>query len=179
MIALVVAVIGLIGTVAAGNAVGEWLKQRSLPEKIKGELAVWSALPDGEPKARLLARIEQRVDSLGVESPRRWRAMLLVFFPASGISFIVYFTITVINGGYSFRRGSDGILRWHMPGDHTFTFTEFVFRYTLTYLVLALVSVLIDVGLKYRRLSRAARSAEQVEHVPRHRADGADPGEES
>lgn len=179
MVTLVVAIIGLVGTVAAGSAVGEWLTRRSLPEKIKGELAVWAELPDSEAKARLLARIEQRVEGLGVESPSRWRVLLVVFFPSTVVYFLVYYIVTVINGGYGFRRGDDGILRWHMPGDHSYSFTEFMVRHFFIYAFMVIVAFVTREGLEYRRWRRAQRLAKQVDYAPRHSAETASPSGET
>ncbi|WP_067977102.1 hypothetical protein [Mycolicibacter icosiumassiliensis] len=179
MIALVIAVIGLVGTVAAGSAVSEWLARRSLPEKIKGDLAVWSELPDSETKARLLTRIEQRVERLGVEGPSRWRVLALVFFPTTVVTFVVFDAVIIINGGFSFRRGEDGILRWHMPNGDSYSFIEFMVRHFFLYAFMVIVAFVTREGLEYRRWRRAQRLLKQVDYAPRHSAETASPNGET
>ena len=73
------ALIALVGTVVASSAVGEWLRRRDLRESIKGDLDIWTRLPDeSDAKAGLLRRIDQRLDSLGAQ--RGVRPQLLSSF---------------------------------------------------------------------------------------------------
>lgn len=108
---LAVAIVGLIGTLAASGAVSEWLRRRDLRESVKGDLEVYDKLPAGPARDRLLGRIETRVDSLGVErQPVRWITTVAVFGPGAAWLAVVL-GVSWINGGLEFRRDDDGILR--------------------------------------------------------------------
>ena len=58
---VLVALFGLVGTLAASAAIADWLKRRSRREVIRTDLDVSQKLPDGPVKDQLMSRIEQRV----------------------------------------------------------------------------------------------------------------------
>lgn len=151
MVELLIAIVGVVGTFAAGSAFSEWLKRRSLHGSIKADLDVWAALPDSDAKTNLLSRIEGRVNGLAVESPPRWR--LIAFWFPSGLLWAAFFVgITVINGGYGFRRDADGILRWYTADGSTITFQRFALGLLAAYVISMFVTQLfVPLGSKLVR----------------------------
>lgn len=149
MVELLIAIVGLIGTFAAGSAFSEWLKRRSLHGSIKADLDVWAALPDSEAKANLLSRIEGRVNGLAIDSPSRL-GRLFAFWLPSGLLWAAFFVgISVINGGYSFRRDADGILRWYTADGGSITFQRFALGLVATYLVALFASQLVGPSVRW------------------------------
>lgn len=127
-VVLIVAVIGLVGTLAASGAVSEWLRRRDLREAIKIDLEIWEKLPDGEAKSRLMARVERQLDGLQPDVRRKVRRTMIANGFAAAIMLIAVHIVQWINGGFEWIRGADGILRMHTPDGTWTTFLSFVFK---------------------------------------------------
>jgi hypothetical protein len=127
-------VLALIGSSAVSVGFGEWLRRRDPRASLNADLDVWAKLPDGPTKDQLMAGIEQRAGGLGVASREsilesimrhtwlRWVVITLGTFTA----LVVLDTVLFIDGRYSWRRHSDGILWWHTPDGPWMTFQSAV-----------------------------------------------------
>lgn len=69
MLQVVIALIGLAGSGAAGVLITDWLKRRDNRASAASDLDIWTKLPEGEAKSRLLTSIERRV-WLVIEPPK-------------------------------------------------------------------------------------------------------------
>jgi hypothetical protein len=112
MLALIVAVIGLLGSGAAGVWIGDLLKRRDNRTSVAADLAVWEKLPDGTVKSDLMASIERRVKQLA--SPRK-RSMADYFRPIPMALYaivlgILTYSFYVVSGTMRFQRHPDGYL---------------------------------------------------------------------
>ncbi|OMC08028.1 hypothetical protein [Mycolicibacterium fortuitum] len=127
MLVLVVALVGLVGTVLASTAATEMLKRRDLRESIKSDIDIWSKLPDASTaKSDLLRHIDDRVQSLGVQPARR--ARLLLTYVAVVCTAAAVFTVLLVQGGngIGFRRDGEGVLRFYANESTSYTFSAFV-----------------------------------------------------
>jgi hypothetical protein len=67
---VLVAFIGLVGTIAASGLATELFKRRDLRESIRADLEVYEKLPDSPVKDKLLGDIHYRVGDLVDEPPK-------------------------------------------------------------------------------------------------------------
>lgn len=140
MIAVVIALIGLVGSAAVGNALSEWFRRRNLHESIKADLSVWTQLPDGDAKSRLLARIEQRVDGLAVEPKPSLILRFAAAIAPSAAWLTIAFGTVILSFGWKFRRDESGILRLYTStGNDSIPFIVFVLTIVIGVLVNAIV----------------------------------------
>ncbi|VEG15842.1 Uncharacterised protein [Mycolicibacterium phlei] len=140
MIAVVIALIGLVGSAAVGNALSEWFRRRNLHESIKADLSVWTQLPDGDAKSRLLARIEQRVDGLAVEpTPSLILRFAAAIIPSAAWLALTFGTV-ILSYGWKFRRDESGILRLYTSsGNDSMPFLVFILMVVIGVFVNAIV----------------------------------------
>ncbi|MFC3774378.1 hypothetical protein [Mycolicibacterium holsaticum] len=124
---IVIAVVGLVGTVLASTAVTEMLRRRDLRESIKSDLDIWDKLPDeSTSKADLLRHIDDRVASLRAQPVRR--ARLLLTYIAVVFAAVAFFIVVLIQGGngIGFRRDAEGVLRFYANESDSYTLLAFV-----------------------------------------------------
>jgi hypothetical protein len=116
VVVVLVAIISLIGTIAASGAVTEWLKRRDFRESIKSDLEVWEKLPDGTAKEALLDHIQSRV----LDLPRRdERPGLTPVVTGVGLVTwnVIYWSLMAINFGYHWVRDQRGVLYLYLGND--------------------------------------------------------------
>ncbi len=150
-----IALIGLVGIIAASSAVSDWLRRRDLRESIKGDVEIWAKLPpESRAKAQLLSRIEERVDSLGSDDKRRMLGVIS-FVVTSIIAVGSTFVVLIVNGGRGFRRDDEGVLRWYAGSGSSHTFQSLV-----VYVILLIVigSVASHYGQRLLKWLRSRRN---------------------
>ena len=101
---LVIALIGLVGTVMAGGAVTELIKRRNLRANILADLEIWSKLPDGTVKTRLYDNITSQVVMTTISS--KWPSLVFTFFWWTGSMNLILITYNA-----KFERNDQGVLR--------------------------------------------------------------------
>jgi hypothetical protein len=154
---VLVAIIALIGTIAASNLVNDWFKRRDLRESIRADLEVYQKLPDSDTKSSLLEDIENRVRDMTTRKPASEPVLGVVAAMAFALwSFI--WALMFVEGSLRFTRNHDtGMLRVHIRDAGSFDFGVWVLSAILLWLI---VSVFTTLAITYvdplitRRLKR-------------------------
>lgn len=129
MLQVVVTVIGLLGSGAAGVVISALIQRRDCRQSIRSDLDIWAKLPSGPTKDKLLASIERRVTDLIDMLQRSFitaRYVAIVSWMGGLAAEIIFDVIAQIGGSYSWRRHSDGILWLHTLNGPSNTFQSFV-----------------------------------------------------
>jgi hypothetical protein len=158
---VLVAVIGLIGTVAASGLVTELFKRRNLRESIRTDLEVYEKLPDGPHRDDLLADIQTRVSYLLDKSPN---PALRVGVTTAAVYHAALWAVLIIGGNIRFERDHAGVLRiYGLPGSNEHGSVTFPFFIALIAILFCLTVGRNVLGFKwgYNR-SRARRLAAEV-----------------
>jgi hypothetical protein len=103
----IAALMGLLGSGAAAAFITEWLKQRDNRASAASDLDIWTKLPEGEAKSRLLTSIERRVWLL-IEPPKP--SLSSFAFLVGVLWVIVKEVISNIGGDAKWEHHPDGML---------------------------------------------------------------------
>jgi hypothetical protein len=145
-VTVIVAIIGLIGTVLGGTALNEWLKRRDLRESIKSDVEVWKAIPDSNAREKLRESIERRVDRLAVEKQDfPWLLVGFLTF-TSVVCILIFGTIWANGGGAGFRHDEHGILRWYATTGESVSFQRFVLSVAAACLIASFVTYFLQLA---------------------------------